>query len=60
MSKVIDIDEVQQALDRAARDAQRGAADIRAGKFLARRKAASGKLAQARDNTRSPPRRKKT
>ncbi len=56
MPKVIDIDKVQQALDRAARDAQRGAADIRAGKLLAGRNAASGKFT---DSTRSRPRRKK-
>ncbi len=56
MPKVIDIDKVQQALDRAARDGQRGAADIRAGKLLAGRNAASGKFT---DSTRSRPRRKK-
>jgi hypothetical protein len=60
MPKVIDVDKIQQALDRAARNAQRGAAEIRAGKLLAGRNAATGKLTQVRGNTCSPPGRKES
>jgi len=34
MGKIIDVDEVQGQLDRAARDAKRGKADVRAGRFV--------------------------
>jgi hypothetical protein len=34
MSTVIDVQEVQQELDEAARDARTGSADIRAGRFV--------------------------
>jgi hypothetical protein len=36
MDKVIDVQEVQDELDRAARDAKHGPADIRAGRFVHR------------------------
>ncbi len=51
MSKVVDVSKVQQALDRAARNAQRGSSDVRAGKYLAGRNAASGQFTRARDST---------
>jgi hypothetical protein len=34
MPKVVDVTEVQQALDRAARKAKRGSSEVRAGKVL--------------------------
>jgi hypothetical protein len=34
MGRIIDIDQVQQALDRAAHDAKHGSADVRAGRFV--------------------------
>jgi hypothetical protein len=34
MGKIIDVDEVQRELNRAARDAKRGPADVRAGRFV--------------------------
>jgi hypothetical protein len=34
MDTVLDVQEVQQQLDRAARDAKNGPADIRAGRFV--------------------------
>jgi hypothetical protein len=40
--KIIDFDEVQGELDRAARDAKRGTADVRAGRFV--HPLAAGKL----------------
>lgn len=49
MAKVVDVDKVQRALDRAARNARRGSTDVRAGKFLVERDAANGKLATARE-----------
>jgi len=36
MDKVIDVREVQDELDRAARDARHGPADVRAGRFVHR------------------------
>ena len=36
MGKVIDVHEVQDELNRAARDAKDGPADVRAGRFVAR------------------------
>jgi hypothetical protein len=34
MAKIIDVDEVQRELNRAAHDARRGPADVRAGRFV--------------------------
>jgi Flp pilus assembly protein TadG len=50
MPKVIDVSRVQDALDRAARNARRGSSDVRAGKFLVGRDAATGRFAERRDN----------
>lgn len=36
MTKVVDINTVQQALDRAARNAKRGSSEVRAGQFVHR------------------------
>lgn len=36
MTKVVDINKVQEALDRAARNAERGSAKVRAGLFVQR------------------------
>lgn len=36
MGKIIDVDKAQQALDRAARNARSGSADVRAGRFVLR------------------------
>jgi hypothetical protein len=47
-SKIVDIAEVQRALDRAARNAMRGSADVRAGKVLIGRNRAGGQLAVER------------
>jgi len=44
MRKIIDVDEVQAELDRAACDAKQGTADVRAGRFV-HRDAAAGKVA---------------
>jgi hypothetical protein len=35
MTRIIDVSKVQEALDRAARDALRGPRDVRAGRFVA-------------------------
>ena len=51
MPKVVDVDKVQRALDRAARNAQRGASDVRAGKFLVGRNAKTGLFTTARNRT---------
>jgi hypothetical protein len=50
MSKVVDVSKVQQALDRAARNAQRGSSDVRAGKYLAGRNAESGQYVARRES----------
>ncbi|NJO24286.1 MAG: hypothetical protein HC868_16930 [Sphingomonadales bacterium] len=34
MGKIIDVDKAQEALDRAARNARRGSAEVRAGRFV--------------------------
>lgn len=34
MGKIIDVDKAQEALDRAARNARSGPADVRAGRFV--------------------------
>jgi hypothetical protein len=39
MRRIIDVDEMQGELDRAAHDAKHGTADIRAGRFLHRQAA---------------------
>jgi hypothetical protein len=36
MGKIIDVEKAQQALDRAARNARSGPADVRAGRFVLR------------------------
>jgi hypothetical protein len=36
MTKVIDVDKVQEALDRAARNAKRGSSEVRAGRLVYR------------------------
>jgi hypothetical protein len=36
MTKVIDVDKVQEALDRAARNAKRGSSEVRAGRLILR------------------------
>jgi len=59
MSKVVDVDKVQRALDRAARNAQRGSFDVRAGKFLAGRNAASGQVVMKREGASARPRKEK-
>jgi hypothetical protein len=51
MSKVVDVDKVQRALDRAARNAQRGSSDVRAGKLLVGRNAAGGQFVTRRKNS---------
>src|ERR1051325_9221573 len=43
MGRIIEVDEVQGELDRAARDAKQGTADVRAGRFV-HRDATTGKL----------------
>ena len=43
MGKIIDVDKAQQALDRAARNARSGSADVRAGRFVLR-DARSGRI----------------
>jgi hypothetical protein len=53
MAKVVDVDKVQRALDRAARNARRGSTDVRAGKLLVGRDAANGKFTEARGRTRA-------
>jgi hypothetical protein len=53
MSKVVDIDRVQRALDRAAHNAQRGSSDVRAGKLLVGRNVTSGPFAPARGRART-------
>jgi hypothetical protein len=51
MTKVIDVEKVQEALDRAARNAKRGSSEVRAGRLVLRSAKdgrfvrASGKLA---------------
>ena len=56
-SKVVDVDEVQRALDRAARNAQRGSSEVRAGKVLVGRDRASGQFVTAREKVPVRPRR---
>jgi hypothetical protein len=62
MGKIIDVREVQNELDRAARDAKHGPAAVRAGRFV-HRHAADGQVATGRDRrpapARSPPDRKR-
>jgi|1185.fasta_scaffold03327_3 hypothetical protein len=48
MRRIIEIDEVQRELDRAARDAKHGTADVRAGRF-AHRDATTGKVATSKE-----------
>jgi hypothetical protein len=55
MSKVVDIGKVQRALDRAARNAKRGSSEMRAGKVLLGRDAASGQFVAKRARTSARP-----
>jgi len=41
MTKIIDVGKVQEALDRAARNAKHGSSDVRAGRFVAEKASAS-------------------
>jgi len=43
MRRIIDVDDVQRKLDRAAHDAKHGTADVRAGRFV-HREATAGKV----------------
>ena len=47
MGKIVNVREVQKELDRAARDARHGSADVRAGRFV-HRNANGGHLAPDR------------
>lgn len=51
MSKVVDKAKVQQALDRAARNATRGSSEVRAGKLLVGRDKVTGQFVLRRDAT---------
>ena len=50
MSKVVNVDKVQRALDRAARNAQRGSSEARAGRFTVGRNA-DGQFAVGSDKS---------
>jgi hypothetical protein len=56
MDTIIDVQEVQTELDRAARDAQTGSADVRAGRFVHEDVA---KLTPTHDNSSAGSRRRK-
>jgi hypothetical protein len=47
-SRIVDVAEVQRALNRAARNAMRGSADVRAGRVLIGRNKAGGQFGTAR------------
>jgi len=49
MPKVVDTGKVQEALDRAARNAKRGSSAVRAGRFVAQRSAKDGRFATRND-----------
>ena len=51
MSKVVDVEKVQRALDRAARNAKGGSSELRAGKLLVGRNAADGRFVMRSDKT---------
>ena len=51
MPKVVDVEKVQKALDRVARNAKRGSSELRAGKLLVGRNAADGRFAMRNDKT---------
>jgi hypothetical protein len=55
MSNVVDISKVQRALDRAARNAKRGSSEVRAGKVLVGRDAATGQFVVRRGRTSARP-----
>lgn len=59
MGKIIDVAEVQDELDRAARDARNGPPDVRAGRFV-HGNARDGRLVAGKDKrpANSPPDRK--
>jgi hypothetical protein len=48
MGKIVDVEEVQDALNRAARDAKHGPSDVRAGRFV-HRDARDGRFVAGRD-----------
>lgn len=56
MGRIIDVDDVQGQLDRAARDAKHGPADVRAGRFVHRNatdgKVTTGKRGRAKGSSR--------
>jgi hypothetical protein len=57
MTRIIDVGKVQEALDRAARDALHGPRDVRAGRFVAGDASVSlpgGKPGSKRSRTASP------
>lgn len=54
MARVVDVDEVQRALDRAARNATRGSSEVRAGKVLVGRDKPSGHFVMRRDKPSAP------
>ena len=56
MSKIIDVDEVQRELNRAARDARHGPPDVRAGRFV-HRDARDGQISGETDKRATPPNR---
>ena len=48
MGKIVDVQEVQEQLDKAARDAKHGSSDVRAGRFV-HRNARDGQFVAAKD-----------
>jgi hypothetical protein len=52
--KVLDVDEVQRALDRAARNARYGSSEFRAGKVLVGREMARDQLVRTRRRDKAP------
>jgi len=48
MGKIVDVQEVQELLDRAARDARHGSSDVRAGRFV-HRNARDGQFVAGKD-----------
>ena len=53
MGKIIDVAEVQDALNRAARDARHGPRDVRAGRFV-HRDARDGRISGEMDKRATP------
>ena len=52
MGKIVDVQEVQEQLDRAARDAKHGSSDVRAGRFV-HRSARDDQFVAAKDKRRT-------